>query len=113
MAKKKVIQPLEETVSSDEVEIPTTLFMNGGSQAVRIPARWKFEDVNVTVSYNAELDAVVIRKGTKEAAKAKLIELIKSLSDEDRKEIAKMRVKREVGVPKVKPEVEQFFKELK
>lgn len=103
---KKVIHKV-----SDEEKASATLFMNGGSQAVRIPAKWKFDTETVTLTYNPETRSICISPQDRESAKLELIEIIRSLSDEEREEIRGWAVEREVSVPRVNPEVEAFFRE--
>ena len=106
---KKVIHKVSEDVNEEKVT--ATLFMNGGSQAVRIPAKWKFDSETVTLTYNAKTRTICISYQDKEEAKAELIALIKSMTDEEREEIKNWAVEREVSVPKVNPDVEAFFRE--
>jgi virulence-associated protein VagC len=40
----------------------TTLFKNGGSQAVRIPAKYRFEGDTVEVEWDERLGALVVRE---------------------------------------------------
>lgn len=117
---KKVIKQVSELepptvkpVKPEEEAVETTLFMNGGSQAVRIPAKWKFEHNTVVITYDHNLDAVVIRNRSREEAKSALIAMIKSLSQEDRIDLEKMRVKRQNTVPEPKSDVAKFFEEAK
>jgi hypothetical protein len=49
---KKVIQKAEAPVVLEKAT--TKLFMNGGSQAVRIPAKWKFESDVVELTFNPD-----------------------------------------------------------
>lgn len=108
---KKVIHRVTEDVNEEQVT--ATLFMNGGSQAVRIPAKWKFDSETVTLTYNPEKRSICISYQDKAAAKAELIALIRSMTDEEREEIKSWAVEREVSVPKVNPEVEKFFRKNK
>ena len=108
---KKVIQKTVAPV--DEEKVTTKLFMNGGSKSVRIPAKWKFDTDTVELTYNPEARTVTISNQTREEAKAALIDLIRSLSPEEREEIKNWAIPRDVSIPSVRPEVAEFFREEK
>ena len=40
----------------------TTVFRNGGSQAIRIPAQFRFEGDSVNVEWDDRLDALIVRE---------------------------------------------------
>ena len=40
----------------------TSVFRNGGSQAIRIPAQFRFEGSSVDVEWDDKLDALVVRQ---------------------------------------------------
>ena len=40
----------------------TTVFRNGGSQAIRIPAQFRFEGDSVDVEWDDRLDALIVRE---------------------------------------------------
>ena len=84
---KRVIKKISEQDASTSEPVESRIFMNGGSQAVRIPARWRFDSDEVLITWNDELGGLVIRPGDKEAAKAAFIAAIRALTDEEREEI--------------------------
>jgi antitoxin VapB len=106
---KKVIQKVPETVAEEKVT--TRLFMNGGSQAVRIPAKWKFESEVVELTFNPETGKVCISSQTREEAKAAFIALVKSLSEEEREEIKNWKLPKDLSIPSVRPEIAEFFRD--
>lgn len=106
---KKVIQKTEAPVVLEKAT--TKLFMNGGSQAVRIPAKWKFESDVVELTFNPETHTICISSQTREEAKAAFIALVKSLSEEEREEIKNWALPRELSIPSVRPEVAEFFRD--
>ena len=104
---KKVIQKAPATVSEERVT--AKLFMNGGSQAVRIPAKWKFDSDTVELTFDPENRTIRISNQTREEAKAAFIALVKSLTEEEREEIKNWKLPRDLEVPTVRPEVAEFF----
>jgi virulence-associated protein VagC len=56
----------------------TTVFRNGGSQAIRIPAQFRFEGDSVDVEWDDRLDALVIR----ELAKSRMYPFFKWLDQQ-------------------------------
>ena len=106
---KKVIQKVTPPVTEEKVT--TRLFMNGGSQAVRIPAKWKFESEVVELTFNPETRSICISSQTREEAKAAFIALVKSLTEEEREEIKNWELPRDLSVPSVRPEIAEFFKD--
>jgi antitoxin VapB len=82
---KKVIQ---ELISNEET-ISTRLFMNGGSQAVRIPAKWRFDSDYVEVKWDEVSESLVIRALSKEELKASFIAQVKALTPEEKEQIRK------------------------
>jgi virulence-associated protein VagC len=106
---KKVIRKVTAAVAEERVT--TKLFMNGGSQAVRIPAKWKFESDTVELTFDPETHTIRISSQTREEAKAAFIALVKSLTEEEREEIKNWKLSRDLAVPTVRPEVAEFFKD--
>jgi len=107
---KKVIQKAPEP--EGEEKVTTKFFMNGGSPAVRIPARWKLESDMVELTFNPKTRTICISSQTREQAKAAFIELVKSLTEEEREEIKNWELPRNLSIPSVRPEVVEFFKDL-
>jgi virulence-associated protein VagC len=81
--RKKVI----ETVAQIEDAVNTKLFMNGGSQAVRIPAKWRFDSEEVELSWDEGSQTLLIRAISKEELKAAFIAQVKALTPAERKQI--------------------------
>jgi len=106
---KKVIQKVPAPVTEEKVT--TRLFMNGGSQAVRIPAKWKFESEVVELTFNPETGNVCISSQTREEAKAAFIALVKSLSEEEREEIKNWELPKDLSIPSVRPDIAEFFRD--
>lgn len=48
----------------------TTVFKNGGSQAIRIPAQYRFSGETVDVEWDESLGALVVREGSEHAWEA-------------------------------------------
>ena len=84
---RKVIKRVSDEDTSTSEPVESKIFMNGGSQAVRIPAKWRFDSDEVLITWSDELGALVIRPGDKEAAKAAFIAAIRALTDEEREEV--------------------------
>lgn len=42
----------------------TTVFRNGGSQAIRIPAQFRFEGDSVDIEWDERLNALLVREST-------------------------------------------------
>lgn len=80
---KKVIQ---ELIRNDEA-VSTRLFMNGGSQAVRIPAKWRFDSDYVEVHWDEVSESLVIRALSKDELKAAFIAQVKALTPEEKEQI--------------------------
>lgn len=55
----------------------TTVFKNGGSQAIRIPAQFRFAGENVDIEWDESLGALIVREGSDSAWEA-LFEAIES-----------------------------------
>jgi virulence-associated protein VagC len=50
------------TKSIDRLKMQTTVFRNGGSQAIRIPAQFRFEGDSVDVEWDDSLNALIVRQ---------------------------------------------------
>ena len=55
----------------------TTVFKNGGSQAIRIPAQFRFAGENVDIEWDESLGALIVREGS-DSAWETLFEAIES-----------------------------------
>jgi virulence-associated protein VagC len=105
---KKVIQKVSDTAIESVV---TRVFMNGGSQAIRIPAAMRVETEQVRISIDVDSGIISIEPLDKEQMKAAFIAQVKSLTKEERDEIKAMEFKRDVSIPKINPDVAAFFRD--
>ena len=80
---------MNQVVAQDKEAINSKLFMNGGSQALRIPAKWRFDSEEVEISWDEESQTLLIRGVSKEELKAAFIAQVKALTPEERKQIRK------------------------
>lgn len=112
---KEVIQKIDESESSSKEIVQSKAFMNGGSQAVRIPAKWRFESDELEIEYDEVSKTVMIRASTKAQKKAEFIALVRSLTDDERKEVEAdlSDFKRDSTVWKPSVEMEKFMEETK
>jgi len=79
----------------------TTIFKNGGSQAMRIPAQFRFEGDVVDVEWDDRLDALVVREVNADRM-ATFFRWLKSQPQAD----AKQEMLR---LPDGRPDLEAFF----
>lgn len=109
--KKSVIRKIaEEAIRSDE-GVLGKLFMNGGSQAIRIPAEMRFAGEQVRISYNKEFEAVVITKITREELKQQFIRELREASEEEKAELSKLRYVKRYREPRLHPAIEKLLEE--
>jgi antitoxin VapB len=111
---KKVIQKLEERTPERSSKAPSVIskvFMNGGSQAVRIPADFRFESDRVRITYDEKLDAVVIKQISGEEAKMAFIEELRNMSEEEKAELSQLKYVKRYRKPGLHPAIEQLIKD--
>jgi virulence-associated protein VagC len=109
--KKSVIRKIaEEAIRSDE-GVLGKLFMNGGSQAIRIPAEMRFAGEQVRISYNKEFEAVVITKITREELKQQFIRELREASDAEKAELSKLKYVKRYREPRLHPAIEKLLEE--
>jgi virulence-associated protein VagC len=111
---KKVIKQLDAAtpeLSKESASVVGKVFMNGGSQAIRIPASMRFDTDEVRISFYEESGAVVIRPMDKESLKAAFMARVKALTKEDRDEIKTLARKRNTSMARINPDVAKFFRD--
>ena len=109
---KKVIKQLEAPtpeLTSESAYVVGKVFMNGGSQAIRIPAAMRFDTDEVRISFDEESGTVLIRPMDKESMKAAFIDQVKALTKEEREEIKAMARKRDTSKASINQDVALFF----
>jgi virulence-associated protein VagC len=104
---KKVIQKVTATPVES---VLARVFMNGGSQAIRIPAAMRVPTEQVRISFDADSGKITIEPLDKDAMKAAFLELAKSLTQEERDEFKAMKFKRSTSIARINPDVAEFFK---
>jgi len=111
---KKVIQKLEARSperSGKSSAVISKVFMNGGSQAVRIPADFRFDSDRVRITYDEKLKAVVIRQISGEAAKMAFIEELRNMSEDEKVELKELKYVKRYRKPGLHPAIEKLIKE--
>lgn len=97
------------------VEIPESVvgkvFMNGGSQAVRIPASMRVPTEQVRISFDPVSGIISLEPIDREALKKAFIAQIRSFTKAERDEIRAMEFKRETSLARINPAVSEFFKD--
>jgi virulence-associated protein VagC len=90
--------------------VVTKVFMNGGSQAVRIPAEMRFDTDEVIVSFDRETRAVTIRPISADERKAAFLQSMRSASSAERAELENsFGLKKDYSVPQIDVKVSEFF----
>lgn len=99
--------------TSEPAPEPVTgkVFMNGGSQAIRIPASMRFETEQVKISIDPQSKIVTLEPLNKDDMKKAFIAQAKSLTKSERDEIKAMAFKRDKSIARVNPVVAAFFKD--
>jgi virulence-associated protein VagC len=99
--------------TSEPAPEPVTgkVFMNGGSQAIRIPASMRFETEQVKISIDPQSKIVTLEPLNKDDMKKAFIAEAKSLTKSERDEIKAMAFKRDKSIARVNPVVAAFFKD--
>jgi virulence-associated protein VagC len=99
--------------TSEPAPEPVTgkVFMNGGSQAIRIPASMRFETEQVKISIDPQSKVVTLEPLNKDDMKKAFIAQAKSLTKSERDEIKAMAFKRDKSIARVNPVVAAFFKD--
>lgn len=105
---KKVIRKVSDTIPESVVG---KVFMNGGSQAVRIPATMRVPTEQVRISIDPDSGIISIEPLNREALKAAFIALVRSLTKAERDEIKAMEFKRDNSLVRINPAVAEFFKD--
>lgn len=112
---KEVIQKIDAPGSESKEIIQSKAFMNGGSQAVRIPAKWRFDSDELEIEYDEASKTVMIRASTKAQKKAEFIALVRSLTEAEREEVEAglSAFQRDSAPWKPSEEMEKFMEETK
>jgi virulence-associated protein VagC len=99
--------------TSEPTPEPVTgkVFMNGGSQAIRIPASMRFETEQVKISIDPQSKIVTLEPLNKDDMKKAFIAQAKSLTKSERDEIKAMAFKKDKSIARVNPVVAAFFKD--
>ena len=105
---KKVIQKAPEAAIDSVI---SKMFMNGGSQAIRIPAAMRVETEQVRISCDPVTRIITIEPLNREAMKAAFIAMVKSLTEEERAEIKAMEFEKDLSVATINPYVAEFFRD--
>lgn len=111
---KKVIKQLETAtpeLNNESASVVGKVFMNGGSQAIRIPAAMRFETDEVRISFDEDTGTVLIRPMDKESMKAAFIAQVKALTKEELDEIKNLGRKRDTSMARINPDVAKFFRD--
>ena len=111
---KKVIKQLEAPtpgLTNESSYVVGKVFMNGGSQAIRIPAAMRFDTDEVRISFDEESGTVLIRPMDKESMKASFIDQVKALTKEERDEIKTLGRKRDTSKARINKDVALFFRD--
>lgn len=111
---KKVIKQIETKTqgrSQESSAVITKVFMNGGSQAVRIPAEFRFESDRVRISYDEKLGAVIIQQISGEEAKLAFIEELRSMTPTEKAELKELKYVKRYRKPGLHPSIEKLIKE--
>lgn len=86
------------------------VFMNGGSQAIRIPASMRVPTEQVRISFDPVSGIIILEPMDRDALKAAFIAQIRSLTKAERDEIKAMEFKRDNALIRINPAVAEFFK---
>ena len=84
---KKVIQKVATTEVNPPEPVRTKLFVNGGSQAVRLPAKWKLETDEVEITFDEENKVFHIRGISRQEKKEEFLEMIRSMTPAQKAEV--------------------------
>lgn len=105
---KKLIRKVLDTVPESVVG---KVFMNGGSQAIRIPASMRVPTEQVRISFDPVSGIIILEPMDRDALKAAFIAQIRSLTKAERDEIKAMEFKRDNALIRINPAVAEFFKD--
>ncbi len=86
------------------------VFMNGGSQAIRIPASMRVPTEQVRISFDPVSGIIILEPMDRDALKAAFIAQIRSITKAERDEIKAMEFKRDNALIRINPAVAEFFK---
>lgn len=90
--------------------VVTKVFMNGGSQAVRIPAEMRFDSDQVVITFDEKTRAVTIRPISADERKAAFIHSLRNASANERAELESgFELHKEYSVPQINENVSEFF----
>lgn len=109
--KKSVIKRITEEATRSHDGVLAKFFMNGGSQAIRIPADMRFAGDQARLVYSEEFKAVVILPISKEEQKLALIAELRAASAEEKKELSKLRYVKRYREARVHPDIEKMLEE--
>jgi virulence-associated protein VagC len=105
---KKVIRKVADT---NPESVVGKVFMNGGSQAIRIPASMRVPTEQVRISFDPDSGKISVEPMDREALKASFIAQAKFLTKAERDEIKAMEFKRDNALLRINPAVADFFKD--
>ena len=105
---KKVIRKVADTIPESVVG---KVFMNGGSQAIRIPASMRVPTEQVRISFDPDSGRIFVEPMDREALKAAFIAQVRLLTKAERDEIKAMEFKRDNTLLRINPAVADFFKD--
>ncbi len=111
---KKVIKQLEAAtpeLTKESASVVGKVFMNGGSQAIRIPAAMRFDTDEVRISFDEESGTVLIRPMDKASMKAAFMAQVEALTKEELDEIKTLGRKRDKSMARINPDVAKFFRD--
>lgn len=101
---RKVLDTVPESVVGK-------VFMNGGSQAIRIPASMRVPTEQVRISFDPVSGIIILEPMDRDALKAAFMAQIRSLTKAERDEIKAMEFKRDNALIRINPAVAEFFKD--
>lgn len=105
---KKVIRKAPATIPESVVG---KVFMNGGSQAIRIPASMRVPTEQVRISIDPDSGIISLEPMDRQALKAAFLAQARSLTKAERDEIKAMEFKRDSTSVRINPAVAEFFKD--
>lgn len=105
---KRLIRKVLDTVPESVVG---KVFMNGGSQAIRIPASMRVPTEQVRISFDPVSGIIILEPMDRDALKAAFMAQIRSLTKAERDEIKAMEFKRDNALIRINPAVAEFFKD--
>ena len=84
---KKVIRKVATGEANPPEPVRTKLFVNGGSQAVRLPAKWKLETDDVEITFDDESKTFHIRGVSRQEKKEEFLAMIRKMTPAEKAEV--------------------------